>query len=322
MIDFQVDLDRLQNLFSNCTNLKELIDSLSAYSKIKIKPKTTLIAFDEIQLCEKALNFLRFFKNSGYKVLATGSQLGISLGSSKSKTLPFPSDVKQINLYPMDFEEFAIACNEQIVIEQIRDSFSSRKKYILHNEAMNLYYTYVVTGGMPAVVSSYIENKNFTKCRQILSEIDNIYMADMSLHAPKGMVVQILNVWKSLPAQLARESSKKFKYSDVAKNARKSKYRVPLAWLESAGLVYLNYQTSDVESPLIANKNGKFFKVYMCDTGLMFYKYGLEPIAFIDNNLRMHFTSRFRGAIAENYVKQALEANNVNTFYWAGRSSS
>lgn len=125
-----------------------------------------------------------------------------------------------------------------------------------------------------------------------------------------------------MPAQLSRESTKKFKYSDVEKNGREAKFREPLAWLESAGLVNLNYQTSDVEAPIIPNKEGKFFKVYICDTGLMFYKYNLDADAFLNSDLRKLLSSRFRGALAENYVKQALEANKIETYYWTRGTNS
>lgn len=133
-IDFQTDLIRLQELFDKCTNIDDVINSLSNYSKIDIKPKETLIVFDEVQLCEKALNFLRFFKDSNYKVIATESNLGVTLGKNSYKTLPFPGDVEQLTLCPMDFEEFALACNEQKMIDGIRDSFYKKSSYVLHNE--------------------------------------------------------------------------------------------------------------------------------------------------------------------------------------------
>lgn len=312
--DFQTDLERLQGIFRNTADIDAIVGDLSAYAKKPIRPGSTLIAFDEIQLCEQALNALRFFATDGrYRVIASGSQLGVTL---RNRTLPFPSDVHQLELHPLDFEEWLWATGNEQLARSIREHFVSRRSFSLHDMAMSLHRRYMVTGGMPAVVNDYVANGDFTSVRAIQKDIDDTYTADIALYAPNETVVATQAVWRSIPKQLARETTRKFKYADVRKGGRERQYRMPLAWLESAGLVTLNEQTNDYDAPLEARDGGSFFKVYMADTGLLFSRYGLDARAWLSDDMRPQLSSRFRGAITENYVMQALKANGVHTYYW------
>lgn len=317
--DFQTNLERFSEAFAVTSDVEGIVSSLSLILRKEIKPKETLIAFDEVQLCENALNSLRFFAESDYRVVATGSQLGMTL---KNRELPFPSDVSHVYLRPMDFEEFLWAVGQEAVAEGIRDSFRSFRKFILHDEAMRLYETYLMVGGMPKAVGAFAEREGLdaVKARQV--EIDETYAADIALYAPADVAVHAQAIWRSIPQQLARESTRKFKYSDVAKGGRERVLRSPLAWLEAAELVNVNYQTNDVAAPLAPRGGGSYFKVYCADTGLMFSRFNLDPAVFADPLRRRLVAPRFRGALAENYVMQALVANGMETFYWTPGTTS
>ncbi|MEF9925397.1 MAG: ATP-binding protein [Raoultibacter sp.] len=318
-LDFQTDLVRIEEIFSGPTSVPGIIESLSQYLRRSIDPEKNLIIFDEVQLCEKALNALRFFAQSPYRVIATGSELGTAL---RRQTLPFPSDVEQVFLHPMDFEEFLWAQGEKKMADDIRHCFEEDTSYILHNEALVLCRTYMVVGGMPRVVECFSRTRDYEEVRRIQSEIDATYTADMALYAPRSQAMRIKAVWESIPKQLVRESSKKFKYSDVAKKGRVTQYEEPLEWLAAAGLIAVNEQTNQVTAPLFARGGGSFFKVYMSDTGLMFRKYGIDEQVFLDAITYKSLASGFRGALAENYVMQALEANAVQTYYWTDGTSA
>ena len=317
--DFQTNLDQLTQIFSATTDIERIVSDLSLFLHQDIIPGKTLIAFDEIQLCEKALNSLRFFSGSKYHVVATGSQLGVTL---RNRTLPYPSDIDQLDLHPMDFEEFLWAIGEELLADGIRSAVHDRRQFLLHEEAMGLYRQYIVVGGMPQVVLSHVEDRDYTMVRTQQAEVDRTYIADIAMYAPNDSVVHTLAVWDSIPKQLARQTTRKFKYTEVASGGRERRYRAPLAWLEAADLVSLNYQTNETAPPLTARDDGAFFKVYLADTGLMFYKFNLGAEAYLDESLRQALSARFRGALAENYIMQALTANSLQPFYWMQGSTS
>ena len=325
--DFQKRLDALAGSFSGETDVSRIVSNLEMTYRFDIDSDTLLI-FDEVQLCEKALNALRFFDGSGYRVIATGSQLGVLLGAPGEgdafgrRTLPFPSDVKHAFLNPLDFEEFLWALGEERLAKGVRASFNDAAPFLLHEEALSLYRSYVVTGGMPRPVAELAAGAGYDAVQEAQDEICQIYVADIALHAPEGSAVHVNAVWRSLPSQLARETTRKFKYADVARGGRESRYREPLAWLEAASLVNLNYQTNDCAAPLSARDDGAFFKAYLADTGLLYYRSNLDPDMLLVEARRSMLSSRFRGALAENYVMQALRANGLETYYWCPGTTS
>jgi len=318
-LDFQTNLEQLSLVFSQTSDIERIVSDLAQILRREIVAKKTLIALDEVQLCESALNSLRFFAESDYRIIATGSQLGLTM---RNRSLPFPSGIEVIDLHPMDFEEYLWAAGEQVVGNAIRESFYTKSRLIIHDEALKLYRQYTVIGGMPTVVSAFLNSQDHDQVRTLQAEIDHTYSADIALYAPSDSVVHTLAVWSSIPRQLARENTRKFKYADVASGGRERVYRTPLAWLEAASLVSLNYQTNETTAPLIARDGGSFFKVYLADTGIMFYRLNLDAEVFLDDSRRSGLSPRFRGALAENYVMQALTANNLETFYWTPGTTS
>ncbi|HIY84039.1 MAG TPA: AAA family ATPase [Candidatus Rubneribacter avistercoris] len=311
--DFQTNLSQLNDVSEGVTDIERIVSDLSLLLRKDIAPRRTLIAFDEIQLSEKALNSLRFFAESGYRVIATGSQLGLTL---RNRSLPFPNDIQHLYLRPLDFEEFLWAVGEERLANGIRERFQTLSRFPLHEEALELYHRYQIVGGMPGVVSRYAQHENFEEVRALQAEIHHTYTADIALYAPAETAVHAQTVWESIPRQLARETTRKFKYTDVAKGGRERQLRAPLAWLESAELALLNHQTNDTTAPLTARGDGSFFKVYLADTGIMFYRYNLDAETYLADATRTMLSPAFRGALAENYVMQSLVANGLETFYW------
>lgn len=312
--DFQTNLDQLNDVFNGTTDVRRIVSDLSLLLRKPIVAGKTLIALDEIQLSEKALNSLRFFAESDYKVIATGSQLGLTL---RNRKLPFPSNVEHLYLRPFDFEEFLWALDLETMASGIRTCFAERRRFVLHEDALEEYFKYLVVGGMPRAVAACAQGRDFDEIRAIHAEINHTYTADIALYAPPEEAVRVQSVWASIPKQLARETTRKFKYSDVVKGGRERQFRTPLACLEAAELVSLNYQTNDVAAPLNARGGGSFFKVYLLDTGLMFFRCNLDTETFLNPSGRKSLSAAFRGALAENYVMQAFVANGLETFYWA-----
>lgn len=315
-LDFQTDLSRAAALFDWPTNdVDGLVRRIAEYKGEPIHPEKTLLILDEIQLCEQALNSLRFFAGTPWRVLATGSLLGVT---TKKRSLPFPSDVYQLELHPLDFEEYLWAMNERAMAVDIRSHAESAEPYVRHDRALDLYHRYLVLGGMPRVLGAYREEGTFEAAARVQGEINATYTADMTDPENGISGISAKRIWDSLPKQLLRASTKKFKYAEVVRGGRRERLLEPLEWLAAAGIVSINDLTCDDCAPLAPfnDEEGSYFKVYVADTGIMFYKFGISAEFFLDGENRPALTSDFRGALAENYVMQALRANNIRTYYW------
>ena len=315
-LDFQTDTTRTDAIFSGATDdLDKITSNIAEYLRCDLDRERSILFFDEVQLNEKALNSLRFFSESGWRVIATGSLLGVSV---KRRGLPFPSGVRQVELHPMDFEEWLWAMGERRMADDIRNHAKTLEPYVLHDEALNLYHRYLVVGGMPKAVSTWVQDRNHARVREVLDEIDLTYTADMTDPDNGISGAAAKRVWESLPKQLMRASTKKFKYADVMRGGRRSTLLEPLEWLAAAGIVTLNDLTCDTHFPLAPynDEEGSYFKAYVADTGLMFRKFRVDAETYLDPALQDVLSSDFRGALAENAVMQALKANEVDTFYW------
>lgn len=315
-LDFQTDAVGAAHVFSGPNDdLDAIAQRLSEYRRKPVSKEGTVLFFDEVQLNEKALNSLRFFSESGWRVIATGSLLGVA---TKARKLPFPSGVAQVTMHPLDFEEFLWALGEEKMADDIRAHARSFEPYIAHDAALDYFQHYLVVGGMPKVVSRWAATKDFAVAVEELDEIDGTYTADMTNPENGISGISAKRIWESLPKQLLRSSTKKFKYADVVRGGRRARLLEPLEWLEAAGIVTKNEMTRDACAPLAPydEDEGSFFKIYVADTGLMFHKFNLAPEAFLDPQLRGALSSDFRGALAENGVMQALHSNGLKTFYW------
>lgn len=315
-LDFQTDANLAEAIFSGPTDdIDRIVRVLSEYKGVNLAPESTLLFFDEIQLNERALNSLRFFAHSPWRVIATGSLLGVTVGQRK---LPFPSDVKQITMHPMDFEEFLGAMGEAQIARSIREHVQTCEPFILHERALDLYHRFLVIGGMPRVVREYLATGSLEKVEDRQREIDDTYVADMT--DPENGIngAAAKRIWESITRQLLRSSTRKFRYSEVERGGRRERLLEPLEWLEAAGVIVQNDLTKDMCAPLTpyGDEDGTYFKVYTADTGILFRKFGIAGTVFLDPSTRSLLSSDFRGALAENYVMQSLAATGVRTFYW------
>ena len=322
-LDFQTDLELISPLFDGPTDdVDGIMRRIADYKRVRLNREESLILFDEVQLCERALNSLRFISGSGWRVIATGSQLGVA---TRRRKLPFPSGVRQETMHPMTFEEFLWALGEHQMADAIREHASTLEPYPSHARASELFHLYQVVGGLPSAVAAFIEAGDLDAARVQQHEINQIYTADMTDPENGINALAARKLWRSIPAQLLRSSTKKFKFSEVERGGRRTKLLEPLDWLAGAGMVSINDLTQGTQAPLVPYEEdqGSFFKVYLADTGLMFYKFAVNPRLWLDAEGSPSFPvlSDFRGALAENGVMQALTANDVLTFYWTPPAS-
>ncbi|MCL2366378.1 MAG: ATP-binding protein [Oscillospiraceae bacterium] len=300
-------------IFERDLNPERIVRELSALSGQSIFPGDTLIIFDEIQSCERALTSLKYFCENApeYHIIAAGSLLGVAMNR---EAYSFPvGKVDMITLYPLDFEEFLMASGNTALLGLIRDAYSEFSEMSLHDTALDLYKTYLVVGGMPKAVLEYVNTKDFNFVLAAQKNINDAYIADMAKYATPQETTKIMAAWASIPAQLSKEN-RKFQYKVIKSGARAYEYETPLDWLRFAGIIYKCVRVSEGKMPLTAYADNDSFKVYMMDTGLLCSKFGIA--ANVVRNSPPSFDG-FKGALAENYICQCLAANGFSPFYWS-----
>ena len=295
------------------TDPEEIVKELSAKSGQSIFERETLLVFDEIQSCERALTSLKYFCENapGYHLIAAGSLLGVALNRERYS---FPvGKVDMLNLYPLDLEEFLWATGNKSLCTLIREAYADFHPLSLHETAPELYRTYLVVGGMPRAVLEYVEKQDFDFVLAAQKSLNDAYIADMAKYASPQETTRIMAAWGSVPAQLAKENQK-FQYKVIRSGARAYEYETPLDWMKTAGIIHKCVRVREGRLPLSAYADNSSFKVYMVDTGLLCSKFGIPANAILHSP---HSFDGFKGALAENYIMQALVANGASPYYWS-----
>ncbi len=292
-------------------NPKDILRDICKLYHVEVIPGRTLLIFDEIQANEKALTSLKYFAEQmpEQDIVAAGSLLGIVVHRTK---FSFPvGKVAFLKMYPLDFEEFLWARGEEFLAERIRECFRDNKPLpvLLHEQLLLLYEDYLLVGGMPAVVQSFLDNGDY---REMQGLIYNSYIADMAKYTDPSETLKIAAVYDSLPAQLAKEN-KKFQYKVIKSGARSNQYAVAIDWLIHASIVLPCYLTTGGKRPLCVSDVVGSFKLYYSDVGILAYRSNL-------NREILQTSEEFRGAVAENYVAMALMSNGYELRYWTSES--
>lgn len=307
------DSSEIISIFERDLDPARIVSELSVKLGEAIYPDDTLIIFDEIQACERALTSLKYFceKAPQYHIIAAGSLLGVAL---KREKYSFPvGKVDMMTLYPLDFEEFLWATGHEKLCAMIQDSFSGFTPLSLHDTALDLYKTYLVVGGMPKAVSEYVETKDFDFVTAAQKSLNDAYIADMAKYATPQDTTRIMAAWGSVPAQLSKENHK-FQYKVIKSGARAYEYETAIDWLKAAGMVNICTRVREGKMPLAAFADNDSFKLYMMDTGLLCSKFSIAANVVLHSP---HSFDGFKGALAENYIMQALTVNGFEPFYWS-----
>ena len=308
----------LKAIFEQDAEPARIISELEKYSLKSITPGV-LIFFDEIQACPKALASLKYFteKAPALNIIAAGSLLGVAVNR---EGFSFPvGKVERRAMYPMNFEEFLLALGEKALADNIKNAYESDTPLPqnIHIMAMDLFHTYLVTGGMPKAVLEYIEKKDFEFTRIIQRNILADYESDMIKYASVSESVKIRSVYASIPAQLAKEN-RKFQYSIIGSNARAASYESGIQWLTDAGLIYKCNKTNEGKIPLKSYADLLSYKIYMNDTGLLNCYSDTPPALVLSGN----FGGEAKGAVTENYIMQQLVFNGLTPYYWESQGKA
>lgn len=291
--------EELNSIFATNKDPARIIELLSLLKGQKILPERHLIIFDEVQECADALNSLKYFyeKSNEYHVISAGSLLGTLLAQPKSYPV---GKVNILNLYPLTFDEFLAAIDDSLFQYYTSIQKDSRIETIFHNRLLDAYNYYLIIGGMPECVSSWIQTKDPAKVNQIQEELITLYKNDFSKHNGRVNSGRILLVFRSLVTQLAKDNEK-FIYGCIKEGARAREFEEAIEWLVSAGIVIRTYHVSKPEHPLNTFVQLNHFKLFLLDVGLLKHMAGISNEAILLKN-----DYQFKGALAENYVLQQL----------------
>ena len=307
--------DELKSIFEANKNPQRIIELLSMIVGEKILPGKTLIIFDEIQECPEALNTLKYFKEKAneYHVIAAGSLLGTLLAQPKSYPVGM---VNLLDIYPLTFDEFLEASDERLYAYYCSIQKGQVIEDVFHNRLLEAYNYYLIIGGMPECVSSWITHKDPAKITQIQRELIEVYENDFSKHNGKVNSGRILMVFRSIVSQLAK-SNEKFMYGAVREGSRARDFEEAIEWLVSAGMLNRIYNVSKAEHPLAAFDKLDQFKLFMFDTGLLKHMAGIDNSAIL---LKTDF--QFKGPLTENYILQQLRGQfEVDPRYYSDKNS-
>ena len=307
--------DELKSIFEANKNPQRIIELLSMIVGEKILPGKTLIIFDEIQECPEALNTLKYFKEKAneYHVIAAGSLLGTLLAQPKSYPVGM---VNLLDIYPLTFDEFLEASDERLYAYYCSIQKGQVIEDVFHNRLLEAYNYYLIIGGMPECVSSWITHKDPAKITKIQRELIEVYENDFSKHNGKVNSGRILMVFRSIVSQLAK-SNEKFMYGAVREGSRARDFEEAIEWLVSAGMLNRIYNVSKAEHPLAAFDKLDQFKLFMFDTGLLKHMAGIDNSAIL---LKTDF--QFKGPLTENYILQQLRGQfEVDPRYYSDKNS-
>lgn len=308
--------EHMADVFNGDYNIDRLLMAINIETGIKIVPEETLIIFDEIQENPKAIASLKYFYEEApeYAIIAAGSLLGVAI----HKGVSFPvGKVDTLELSPLSFREFLWAVGEdglvQLIDEMNIDLIGSfRDKYV---DWLKKYY-YI--GGMPEVVASFIEEKDFTEVRRLQKKIIEMYESDFSKHTTEQELPRIRMVWNSIPMQLAKEN-KKFFFGKIREGARAKDFEIAIEWLLDCGLIKKVYNVSKPALPLKAYTEFSAFKLYLLDVGLLAAMTDLDAGTILDGNA---IFIEFKGALTEQYVLQQLIAETEYIPYYYTETKS
>jgi len=310
----------LQATFDEGISPGYLVPLLSHISGQTIVREKTLIVFDEVQACERALTSLKYFCEEApeYHVIVAGSLLGIAVNR---KEFSFP--VGKVNIktmYPMDMEEFLIAMGQEAIAKKIKGCFEtdSPMPSALHDSAMQYYRQYLVVGGMPECVMQFAETENYLLVRNIQTTILSNYLNDMSKYNENNEIKKTRLAYNTVTVQLSKKNTR-FQYKLIKKGARAAEFENAIEWLTLSGIVSQVYRVERPHKPLDDNKDIDAFKIYVSDLGLLCAKKELmaQDVLFMaEDSPRGEELKYFKGGMAENYINTHLTMNGYTTYYW------
>ena len=303
---------KAKEIFDGDLDANTIIMGISAFTKMKLEPKTTLIFFDEIQKCPNARCAIKFLVEDGrFDYIESGSLLGVNVEDIPSLPVGFE---EEHNMYPMSSKEFAAANGiQKETFDYLEDCFNKQKPVsdVIHTTMQKLFYAYLVVGGMPEAVQVFLDTHDIARVIEYQTSILSKYRQDISQYAPQSDKVKIKAIFDSIPAQLAQKN-RRFMVNSVDKNARLLRYQDSFNWLVDAGVALPCYNTSAPIMPLALNEKRSLFKLFSNDVGLLC----AASMSDIQFDLLQGDVSVNLGSVLENVIAQELRCNGFELRYY------
>ncbi|MBO7122652.1 MAG: ATP-binding protein [Treponema sp.] len=316
LIDFTKAPQEVFKLFDDVSDLNYIFMRLQIIYKKDLYERKSLVIFDEVQFCPKARQAIKHLvADHRYDYMETGSLISIR---KNVKDILIPSEERPIQMYPMDYEEFKWALGDTVTIKFLREAFEKRKPFgdDLNRTLMRDFRLYMLVGGMPKVVSTYLETNNMRLVDEEKRDILRLYESDFMKIDSTGKAALLFN---SIPSQLEKNASR-YQVSSVLENQRNSTVLELIAEMESSKTVLVSYKSNDPNAGLARTKDLENFKLFVCDTGLFTTMLFLDK-DFTENviyeRLLSDKLSVNLGYLYENVVAQILKANGNSLFYYA-----
>jgi len=303
--DYLDDLDRLFLLLQNQYH-------------VKLKPRKSLIIFDEVQFCPRARSAIKYLVEDGrYDYIETGSLISIK---KNVKDIMIPSEERRIQMYPMDFEEFMWALGNDMLMDLIRTSFDGKKPMgkLMHKQAMDIFRLYMIVGGMPQAVSEYVASKDFERVDAVKRKILSIYRDDIRKYADDEEL-RVTSIFDEIPSQLQRHEQR-FKLTSINASARFRDYQDSFIWLDEAFIINSCFSTTEPNIGLGLNRDRMTLKCYMGDTGLLI-SHAFSERDITSNELYIKLlTDKLEvnaGMLVENIVAQMLRCSGHKLYFYS-----
>lgn len=315
-VNFITDLDA-DKIFDGSLDANTIITNLTAYKRKAMIPGKTLVLLDEIQACPNARTAIKFLVEDGrFDYIESGSLLGVKYKEVRS----YPVGYEEIyQMYPMDLEEYLWANGVQkSTIQYLKDCFDKKLPVTdaIHQTMCKLFYSYIVVGGMPDVVQTYVDTHDIAQVIARQKEILDLYRLDIAQYARGNDKIKIKAIFDSIPAQL-NEKNRRFILSAINPKGRQERYADSFNWLADAGVALPCYNVEMPQPPLRLNEKHNLFKLFMADTGLLCAAC-MENVQFeiLNGDLQINM-----GSILENIIAQQLKSNGFVLNYFDGKKT-
>lgn len=321
LIDFNKADKMVWKWFDNyLEDLDTLLTNLQIHYGVRLTPRKSVVIFDEVQLCPRARSAIKYLVADGrFDYIETGSLISIK---KNVKDILIPSEEEAISMYPMDFEEFLWAMDDEIMMPFIEQCFQKRQPLGgLHRKALDYFRTYMIVGGMPQSILKYIETHDFEEVDRVKRSILKVYKNDIAKYA-SNVEHKVKSIFDELPAQLQRQE-KKFRLSALEPGAAYRDYDDAFFWLSDAGIVNICYNCTAPNIGLRLNMERNTLKCYMADTGLLF-SHAFDEKGRVPNEIYqkiIHDKLEINeGMLVENIVAQMLTAAGHKLYFYSNSS--
>lgn len=311
-----IEKAEILNSLKKCESAEEFEKRLSLYAPQNLS-KNSIIFFDEIQEFPEIVTKIKFLVDkNNFKYILSGSMLGVELKSVRSMPVGY---VDEIKMYPMNLFEFALALGvKKETLDYIKNCFEKKESVdeIIHKKMLNLFYNYLIVGGMPSVVKKFVARENLESISEEQTNITNFYKADFIKYEQTDKKLRIISIYENIPSQLNKQNLR-FIFTYLNKELKFDRYENSFLWLKDASVCIPVHIAQEAKTPLVISKENNLFKLFFSDVGLLVNSYPLSV-----KNLILNFESNNKinnGALFENFVAQELLQNGLTPFYFKNK---